>query len=370
MLAGICMWFLTITTAFENLPSLDEYDFSQIQSFIEEELPDVDFNFSEMVTELMSGEGKSIVSVGIDWIGKFVWGEIAANRELLLKVILIAIIGAIFTNFSSVFQNSNISDTGFFITYLLMIGILAAAFTMSVSIATDMLDAILGFMKVLLPTFFLAVAFVGGGLTSAAFYETTFGIISVMEWCLKTVIVPVIGMYVTLLFVNQMTEEDLLSKMAELLQLIIGWGMKTGLGIVLGIQIIQGLVLPFADAIKTNTIQKAVKMIPGVGDSASAISQIVIGGGVLIKNGIGTAALIVLVILTIIPLLKLTVITLFYYIAAAIVQPISDERMGNAITAVAEGSKMLIRVVFFAGFLFFITIVVVCQTTNVTYLGG
>lgn len=370
MLIGLCMWLLTATTSVENLPSLDGYDFSEIQNFLEEELPDTNLNFVEMVTELMSGDSQSIFSTGLEWVHQLLFSEIEANRTILLNVILIAVIGAVFTNFSSVFRNSDISETGFFITYLLMIGILAVAFSAAVSIATAMLDTILGFMKVLLPTFFLAVAFVGGSLTSAAFYETAFGAISVMEWILKNIIIPMIGMYVTLLFVNQISEQDYLSKTAELLKLVIEWGIKTILGIILGIQVIQGLILPFADAIKTNAIQKAVKIIPGVGDSASAISQMVIGGGVLIKNGIGTAALIIIIAITIIPLFKLAVITIFYYIAAAIIQPMSDERMGNSITAVAEGSKLLIRVIFVSGFLFFITIVVVCQTTNISYLGG
>lgn len=370
MLIGLCMWLLMTATSVDSLPSLEEYDFSEIQSFLEEELPDTKLNFAEIVTELMSGDSESIVSTGLEWGYQLLFSEIEANRTILLNVILIAVIGAVFTNFSSVFRNSDISETGFFITYLLMIGLLAVAFSAAISIATVMLDTILGFMKVLLPTFFLAVTFVGGSLTSAAFYETAFGIISIMEWVLKNIVIPMIGMYITLLFVNQISEKDYLSKTAELLKLIVEWGIKTILGVVLGIQVIQGLVLPFADAIKTNAIQKAVKIIPGVGDSASAISQMVIGGGILIKNGIGTAALIVIVVITVIPLLQLAVITVFYYIAAAIIQPISDERMSNSIAAVAEGSKLLIRVVFVSGFLFFITIVVVCQTTNLSYLGG
>lgn len=370
MLIGLCMWLLMTATSVDSIPSLEEYDFSEIQSFLEEELPDTKLNFAEIVTELMSGDSESIVSTGLEWGYQLLFSEIEANRTILLNVILIAVIGAVFTNFSSVFRNSDISETGFFITYLLMIGLLAVAFSAAISIATVMLDTILGFMKVLLPTFFLAVTFVGGNLTSAAFYETAFGIISIMEWVLKNIVIPMIGMYITLLFVNQISEKDYLSKTAELLKLIVEWGIKTILGVVLGIQVIQGLVLPFADAIKTNAIQKAVKIIPGVGDSASAISQMVIGGGILIKNGIGTAALIVIVVITVIPLLQLAVITVFYYIAAAIIQPISDERMSNSIAAVAEGSKLLIRVVFVSGFLFFITIVVVCQTTNLSYLGG
>lgn len=370
MIIGICMWIFTVTASLDTVSSFAGYDFSEIQSFLEQELPDMPITFSQMVTKLMSGEETNHISIGIDWIKQFLFTEIAANKNMIIKIIIIAVIGAIFTQFSSVFQNSQISETGFFITYLLMIGMLAAAFTATISIAAALLESVLGFMKVFLPTFFLAVAFVGGSITASVFYETAFGVISVMEELLKTIFIPMVGMYVTILFVNQISGEDLLSKTAELLKIVAEWGMKAVLGVVLGIQLIQGMILPFADAVKANTIQKAVKMIPGIGDSASKVSQIVVGGGVLVKNGIGMAALVVLVLLAVIPLLKLAVITLFYYMAAAIIQPIADERMSNCIMAVAEGGKLLIRIVFLASFLLFLMIVIVCQATNVVYLSS
>lgn len=136
MLIGLCMWLLTITTYIDDLPSLEEYDFSEIQSFLEEELPDTKLNFAEIVTELMSGDSESIVSTGLEWGYQLLFSEIEANRTILLNVILIAVIGAVFTNFSSVFRNSDISETGFFITYLLMIGLPAGFFSVQYGSST------------------------------------------------------------------------------------------------------------------------------------------------------------------------------------------------------------------------------------------
>ena len=49
---------------------------------------------------------------------------------------------------------------------------------------------------------------------------------------------------------NHLSKEDMLSKMAELLETMINWSLKTMLGAVLGLQAVRGLVAPAMDAIK------------------------------------------------------------------------------------------------------------------------
>ena len=115
--------------------------------------------------------------------------------------------------------------------------------------------------------------------------------------------------------------------------MVIAWGLKTMMGLVIGIQLIQGLILPFVDAAKMGGLKKILSFIPGIGSGASTAAQMVVGSGVLIKNGIGAAALVVILVLCAVPVVKLTVLTLMYRLAAAVIQPISDPRNGFAVSA-------------------------------------
>ena len=141
---------------------------------------------------------------------------------------------------------------------------------------------------------------------------------------------------------------------------------KTLVGLVLGFHMIQGMVLPYVDSMKSATVQKLIGIIPGLGQGAGAITQIVMGSGVLIKNSIGAAGVVVLLIMMIIPVLKLVVMMFLYQGVAAILQPICDKRIVSCISKTGQGHKMLLNIVLSSALLFIITIAVVCSWKSFT----
>ena len=169
---------------------------------------------------------------------------------------------------------------------------------------------------------------------------------------------------------GHIAKEDMLSKMTELLEQIISWSVKTMIGVVLGFQIIQGMVLPYVDSMKTGAIQKLAGAIPGIGNSIGSVSQMVLGSGVVIKNTIGAAGIVILLIIAAIPLIKLVVLMLLYNCVAALLQPVCDKRIVSCISDIAKGHKLLLSITASAVMLFVITIALVCASTNATYFSG
>jgi stage III sporulation protein AE len=53
------------------------------------------------------------------------------------------------------FKNNQVSETGYYITYLLLFGLLVSSFIMASKVAADTINSILDFMKALLPTYFM-----------------------------------------------------------------------------------------------------------------------------------------------------------------------------------------------------------------------
>jgi stage III sporulation protein AE len=163
---------------------------------------------------------------------------------------------------------------------------------------------------------------------------------------------------------NNLSKEDMLSKFTELLETIINWGLKTLLGVVIGFNTVQGLITPVSDKIKKSMVLKAAESIPGVGDIFSGAAESVIGAGILLKNAIGVAGVVVIVSLCTVPVIKLAVMTLIYKVSSAAVQPISDKRMLKCISASADACLLLLQTVLVGAILFVITITIVAATTT------
>lgn len=366
----LCMIQLLFVPVMTYGAELEDYDFTGVQEVVDEALSADSMDFVDLIKSLVQGKLSDFPTILKDFLWDKVWREIDANRAAIIQVIMIAAAGAIFTNFSNIFSKSQISETGFYITYLLLITVLTAAFTMAGIIAKGVIENLLNFMKAVMPSYFIAAAFAGGSATSIAFYEFTLALVSLVQWLLLKGMIPLVNIYMMLKMVNFLSKDSFLSKLLELLKSVIDWTLKTLLALVIGYNAIQSMILPFADSIKTTAVGKVIQAIPGIGQGVNSVTDIVLGAGVLIKNGIGTAAFIFLVLIAAVPALKLVVITILYKGAAAAMQPISDKRLISCIDSVAEGSGLLLRIVGTALLLFLITIGVICSSTNVNYFAG
>lgn len=343
----------------------NDYDYSEIQEVIDDVLnTDDKFNFEDYVVDLVtSRKSFSLEQVGND-IKKGVVNEIKDNIGILTSLISIAVIAAVFTNFSFAFQNSQVAETGFYVAYLLLFSVLTVSFIAAARLASDTLSAVLTFMKALVPSYFLSVAFCSSAGTSMVYYEATLFLITFVDVLLIKIIIPMINIYLVVSMANNLSKEDLLSKLTDLISIVIKWSLKSLLAVVLGFNAVQGLILPVADRIKKSALMKAAGAIPGVGDVFGSVAESVLGAGILLKNAIGIAGIVVIVIVCAVPIIKLAITSLIYRVSCAAVQPISDKRMLNCVNATAEASGLLLQTLCIGAVLFLLTITIVASTTT------
>ena len=348
-----------------NENSGTDFDYNDIQRVIDEVLAsDNNMDFEQYVTDLMTGNKKfSLQQIGND-IKDAVMNEIRDNIGTLTSLISIAVIAAVFTNFSYAFQNTQVAETGFYVAYLLLFSVLTASFISAATLASDTISAVLNFMKALVPTYFLSVAFVSSAGTSMVYYQVTLFLITFADVLLIKLIIPMINIYLVVSMANNLSKEDLLSKLADLLSIVIKWALKTLVGLVVGFNAIQGLILPVADNIKKSALYKLAGAIPGVGDVLGSVTESVFGAGILLKNAIGVTGVIVIIIICALPIIKLAITTLIYKVSSAAVQPISDKRMLNCVTASADAAALLLQTVLVGAVLFLLTITIIAATTT------
>lgn len=348
----------------QNMELLESMDFTDIDRMMEDLFPQERMEFADAVRQIMIGN----TDVGRDAIKEMLWERIfgawEVNRKSILYLILLAIASAVFIGFSDIFQTRQVSQISFYMIYLLVMGICLASFQAASEWMANGVHTLTGFMKVLYPVYFAAVTVAKGSISSLAFYHLAIILIVVIEELLLHLIVPGIHMYVIIRVMNSLQSEDYLSKFAELLETAIGWGLKTLMGGMIGLNVIQGMLGPAIDTVKRSAVTRGMEMVPGVGDLLGGTAEVALGTAVLIKNSIGIVGMFLCLVLCLAPLLQLAVITLGYKLAAALVQPVSDKRIIECISGVGEGCKMLMNCIFVTGILFLVTVAIVSYTTG------
>lgn len=341
-----------------------------LDNFLEETYQDSGevVTFSKLMSELLDGDAKGAGTMLVQMAKQALFQEIADGSHMAGQILALGMIGALFTGFSDIFSIGGISETGFFMTYLAAFSVMAVSFLESAVIAGSVLEKQIAFMNVLLPSYFLVVAWTGAGVTAVAWHELLLFLIAVIQWLYGNALLPLIRIYILISMSAHMVKEDMFSKMTEFLKGTVVWGTRSLLGLVLGFQLVQGMVLPYADAVKTAGTQKILQAIPGIGQGAEAVTKIVLGSAVLIKNTMGAAAALILIFLSLLPIVKLAVLLLIYRGVAAVIQPVADKRLTACVSSMADGQKMLLGLVCSGLSLFLITIALICAGTNVSYL--
>ena len=286
------------------------------------------------------------------------------NKPVLASIIFLVLIAAVFSNFSEVFQNCQISQTAFFLVYLSVITVGIRNFQAAAVEVQHGLENLILFMRVLCPVYFVCMAVAVGSISAIAFYNLALFLIFLVELVILKWIVPLIQIALLMEILNNLTEEEFLSKAAELLRLVIGWSLKSLLALVTGIGFIERIISPAADQVKRSVWTKGVRMIPGIGDVVSGTSEVVLGSAVLLKNGVGIAGALLVTGVVMIPVINMGILTLLYKGTAALIQPVSDKRIVEAISFTGEGYHMLLKTVLATAVLFLVTLAVAASAAS------
>lgn len=341
-----------------------QFDFSEIDEMLEDILPGEKLNFYDTILGLINGETEFSLGLLKQLILDQFTYEMASSRSSLIHIIVLAIIAAIFANFSGMFQSTQVSEISFFMLYMLLITICLNNFRILVESTSANLGQLMEFMKLLGPVYVLAVAFATGSVTSIAFYQLVLLLIFLIEIVIQSFLIPLTQIYLIMRILGGLSPEIHLSKFAELIETIVSWSLKTLLAGVVGLNLIQGLLSPAIDSVKRSFVIKGSGAIPIIGDVIGGAAEIVLSTAVLIKNGIGVTGMIICLVLCLVPIIQMAVTVLMYQFVAALIQPISDKRMVGCISSMADGTKMLLRIVCTTGVLFLLTIAVVAATTG------
>lgn len=327
---------------------LKEINLADVQKMLDDFMGADSFSMKEALIKLTRGEQAFSKEAVQEFVYRFFFYQLDQEKELFVKLILLILLSAVFTSFAEVFENNQIGDISFFVVYLLFFTILMDSFSKMSSSLEKTIFWMTEMMKGLAPAYYMTVCAASGAASAVVFYEGVLLMVWGIQWLLLTVLLPASGMYVLLQLVNSLSREEMLGKMAELLNTAVSWGLKSLLAAVVGLQIIRNLVAPVMDSVKRGLLSKAAGALPGVGNAVNMVTELVVTSAVLVRNCLGVVILVVFVLIGAGPMLYYGILSLLYRLLAAVAQPVSDRRMVRALGTMGEGCALLLRILFTA----------------------
>lgn len=342
----------------------DYIDLDAIEAGLAELTDTGSYSFRETVKGLLRGEIPLDLDSLPNLLADAFLAEVTQQRQMALRILLVVLASAIFSNLVRMLENSQIADISFFMMYLLICVMLMKSFSIMNTVVEHTCGNICGFMKVLLPSYLVAVVVSSGTVTALGFYEVTVLAMNLMQVFLMRIVLPAINFYLVLLVLNQLSKEDFFSKLAALVETVTGWLIKTVLTVVLGLQAVQCLIAPAVDSLKNSALHRLAKAIPGVGSVIDSAAETVAGSAAVIKNAVGVAGILALCAICLPPLARLAAGILIYRLLCALIQPFSDKRMVEGIESVARGAGLLLRTLVASVSIFIISLAMITASVK------
>lgn len=341
-----------------------DYGLEELQTGLDTLFPQYEISLSELMGRLMRGD---VIGVLADFMRQAL-GEMAGSavgmKNVFVWLLVLGVVSALMSHFVEVFDRHQVADLSFYFVYLLMTAVLLKCFALAAYTAVETMENIVLFIRLLAPSYLLAVGVATGSFTVGGYYQLLLLLIYGVERILMGVVVPLTYCYCLLSVINGIWIEEKLTLLIEFLEKLISWTLKAAVGIVTGVSVFQSVLTPVLDSVKTGALQKAVSAIPGIGNTADGVVELVVGSAVVIKNSVGLVLLILLLLLCATPLIQIFVTALLLKGAAAFMGIVSDKRITACANRTGDAGLLLFKTTGTAMFLFLITIAIVATTTN------
>mgnify|MGYP006279374373 CR=1 FL=1 len=326
-------------------------------------------NFKSLIKGLITGERVLDPNEIIKGILSIVMNEAINNIDLLGKLLLLAIISAILVNLQNAFSNGSIATISNFVCYIILISIVIKSFIISMDIAKSTIDSMVVFMQALIPILITLLMAVGGITSSALLNPMILGSLGIFSTLIKNIIIPLIFFSTILGLVSKISDKVQINKISGLLREISVVALGVCLTVFMGIMSIQGATSSRVDGITIRTAKFAIdNFVPVVGGFLSDAMDTVVGCSMLLKNAMGVIGVIILFLVCIIPIVKLLSVIFIYRFTAAIIEPISDERVVEALNDVSKSLIILLGILIAVTVMFIITITIIVGAGNITLM--
>lgn len=317
------------------------------------------------------GEQDLILDPGaiIGGLGRYLLGEVVMNFRLMGQLLVLAVIAAFLKKLETAFQREQIATLTRSIVFVVLIGIGLHSFSAALWGAGATIDMMADFILAMLPTLLALLASLGSLASSAIFHPLVIFGVSFFGSLIRNLILPLIFLSAVLGLVNQFSPHFKVGKLADLMRDLSIWGMGLIMTLFTGILAVQGVAGTVSDAVTLRTAKYMTgAFVPVVGKMLSDAVETVAGASLILKNGIYLAGTVLLLLMTVFPLLKLAALIVVYKLTAALVQPLGEENLGDAINVMGNCLGLVFAAVAAVSLLFIIAVTVVVGAGNITVM--
>lgn len=304
------------------------------------------FSFYDAAQSILQGSYTADFKGVVKKTADMFFSEVRKNVKLMAAVVMLGIICTFITNLEGSRGKNGVTEAAFLSCYATLAGITAAGFSEVSDMARGAIDDMGIFIKSLVPAL-TSMAVAEGKVISAPIMHTQVLLGSVISsGIIKNAVLPLVYASFCVKFINNMTLSESLNNLSAFLDRICKRLLSFVLLIFTALLALTNFAAGTADNMSLKTARFALSsFVPVAGGALADTVTSLAASASMIKNSLGAAGIIAIALMSAYPIIKCAAISFLYNLAGALIQPVTDRRLANAISAVGECMGMLFAIV-------------------------
>lgn len=305
---------------------------------------DEDIDIEILTEQMLNKEG---IDYGV--IGKFLLNKlfyeirvgIKACITILIVIILMAIVKGI-----ELEKDSSVSKVTSLVGLFSIITIVLKSYFDIVNIFLNTITSLTSIMEIVSP-FMLAILIATGEVTTSGIIgPVLLFITSLIGTLVSFVIIPLLNASLVLKILSNMVERTNVNKLSKICSSLAMWIIGVVFASFLGVMELESTVTTSIDSVAVKTSQAAVSnLVPVVGKFVSDSLEVVIGASEVIGKTVGVIGIIVILISGLVPIIKILIFSIMYYILSAICELLNtDDKITNLCEAMSKQYKTMLGI--------------------------
>lgn len=291
--------------------------------------------------------------------------EIKESGTILAGIIVIIVIHSILKSISDSLENNSISQIVYYVQYILIVTLVMSNFAGIISTTRETIQNLVGFMYTLIPILITLMITTGNIVSASVVEPLLLFLITFIGNMISNIILPLVLLGTALGIVSKISDKIQIDKLASYFKSSVIWILGIILTLFVGVLSLEGSLSSSVDGVTAKTTKAAVSnFIPVVGKILGDAVDSVMGCSNILKNAIGVVGVIIVIGICIVPIIKLVILTICYYIAIAICEPIADSKIIALLGQVGDTFKILLGILCAISTMLIIGITLVIKISN------
>lgn len=323
-------------------------------------------SFMEMI--IPGGRGLSL-SDFFQGLGKFFFHEVIYNGKLLASIIILTVFSALLQTLQGAFEKHAVSQVAYSIAYMVLIIIAINSFSVAIGYARSAITGMIDFMMAMIPLLLTILTSMGNVTTATVMHPLIVFMIHTVGTLIYAVVFPLLFFSTVLHIVSSLSDKYKVTQLANLLRSISVAMLGILLTIFLGVVSVQGATASVTDGVSMRTAKYVTgNFVPIVGTMFSDAADTVISASLLVKNAVGLAGVIIIILLCAFPAIKILTLALIYNLSAAIMQPLGENPIVNCLEMIGKNMIYVFAAMASVGLMFFLALTIMIATGNLAMM--